>query len=81
MATWILIFFGVLLLGHISGVVLGPWWKKWILKMMGFPKEVQEFFLMFLRASIDFKWTKEEKGQLKKEFDDIVDVLAPPKKL
>ena len=75
---WIFIFIGVLLVGHASGVLLGRWWRKWILQLIGFPKEMREFLLMFVRASSDFKWTKEEKRQLMKEFKDIIKVSTPP---
>lgn len=78
MKAWILIFFGVLLLGHISGIFFGAWWKRWALKVAGFPNELVDFILWFTRASADFEWTDEEKKQGREKFNDVLEALAPP---
>jgi hypothetical protein len=81
MEWWEVFILGIVLIviGHISGVIFGPFWKKWILKLMGFPEAAVELFMILLRSSTDFKHTEDEKKQLAEKFEKVIETLEPGK--
>lgn len=66
---------------HVAGIVYSNWWKKWIFKILGVPKEARDVVLAVIKAlqpdaTGKIRVTDNEWKGIIKELEDI---LAPPK--
>ena len=86
MEVWIIVI-GIVILAvadHVGGVILGPWWKRWIIKIAGVPKVAMKFVAALLKALAPdaegkINVTAKEWDGLEEILEELKGQLEPPK--
>ena len=71
-------------MAHVAGIIYGDWWKKWVFKLLGVPKEAWDVVLAVVKAlqpdaTGKIKVTDSERDSIVKELNDVLGKLTPPK--